>query len=202
MRLDEWVISRPQLHLSSCTWHPKSLLQSIQANLCQRFCLWIYVKHIFHGIEFTQIKTFRWTKWDGAIKPFHVSFWVVQLYSSLGKKFVPRMMSYLTLLLSNTSTFCWLMCPFLIELWKSDVLHRDNFLCLNSLTAIGGPDRQLFFELRARVVSPRIFVRSQSLIAPWTRNDFSLPAVSCVFYEALLIDDVSRGSKSYLFRAS
>ena len=36
---------------------------------------------------------------------------------------------------------------------------------INSLTAIGGPDRQLFFELRARVVSPRIFVRSQSLIA-------------------------------------
>ncbi len=36
---------------------------------------------------------------------------------------------------------------------------------INSLTAIGGPDRQLFFELRARVVSPQIFVRSQSLIA-------------------------------------
>ncbi len=35
----------------------------------------------------------------------------------------------------------------------------------NSLTAIGGPDRQLFFELHARVVSPRIFVRSHSLIA-------------------------------------
>jgi hypothetical protein len=64
---------------------------------------------------------------------------------------------------------------------------------LNSLTAIGGPDRQLFFELRARVVSPRIFVRSQSLIARLTRNDFSLPAVSRNFYEALLIDDVSRG---------
>ncbi len=73
---------------------------------------------------------------------------------------------------------------------------------LNSLTAIGGPDRQLFFELRARVVSPRIFVRSQSLIARLTRNDFSLPAVSRDFYKALLINDVSRGSKSYLFRAS
>jgi hypothetical protein len=36
---------------------------------------------------------------------------------------------------------------------------------INSLTAISGPDRQLFFELRARVVSPKIFVRSQSLIA-------------------------------------
>jgi hypothetical protein len=36
---------------------------------------------------------------------------------------------------------------------------------LNSLTAIGSHDRQYFNELRARVVSPRIFVRSQSLIA-------------------------------------
>jgi hypothetical protein len=36
---------------------------------------------------------------------------------------------------------------------------------LNSLTAIGSPDRKLFFELRARVVSPRIFDRLQSLIA-------------------------------------
>ncbi len=36
---------------------------------------------------------------------------------------------------------------------------------LNSLTAIGGHDRQYFNELRARVVSPQIFVRSQSLIA-------------------------------------
>ncbi len=74
--------------------------------------------------------------------------------------------------------------------------------CINSLTAIGGPDRQLFFKLRARVVSPRIFVRLQSLIARWTRNDFSLPAVSRDFYKVLLIDDVTRGSKSYLFCAS
>ncbi len=80
--------------------------------------------------------------------------------------------------------------------------NRLSTYAVNSLTAIGGPDRQLFFELRARVVSPRIFVRSQSLIARWTRNDFSLPAVSRDFYEALLIGDVSRGSKSYLFCAS
>ena len=44
----------------------------------------------------------------------------------------------------------------------NSVMAKEAF---NSLTAIGGPDRQLFFELRARVVSPRIFVRSQSLIA-------------------------------------
>ncbi len=44
------------------------------------------VKHVFHGIKFFQIQTSRWTKWDGAIKPFQVSFWVVQLNSKLGKK--------------------------------------------------------------------------------------------------------------------
>ena len=73
---------------------------------------------------------------------------------------------------------------------------------INSLTAIGGHDRQYFNELRSTVVSRRIFIRSQSLIARWTRNDFSLPAFLRDFYEAFLIDDVSRGSKSYLFCAS
>ena len=73
---------------------------------------------------------------------------------------------------------------------------------LNSLTAIDGHDHQYFNELRSTVVSCRIFIRSQSLIARWTRNDFSSPAVSRNFYEAFLIDDVSKGSKSYLFCAS
>ncbi len=36
---------------------------------------------------------------------------------------------------------------------------------LNSLTAIGGHDRQYFNELRNTVVSRRIFILSQSLIA-------------------------------------
>ena len=35
----------------------------------------------------------------------------------------------------------------------------------NSLTAMGGRDRPPFNELRARVVSPRIFVRCQRLMA-------------------------------------
>jgi hypothetical protein len=38
-------------------------------------------------------------------------------------------------------------------------------LTINSLTAIGGHDRQYFNELRSTVVSRRIFIRSQSLIA-------------------------------------
>ena len=36
---------------------------------------------------------------------------------------------------------------------------------VNSLTAIDGHDRQYFNELRSTVVSCRIFIRSQSLIA-------------------------------------
>jgi hypothetical protein len=36
---------------------------------------------------------------------------------------------------------------------------------MNSLTAIGGHDRQYFNELRSTVVSCQIFIRSQSLIA-------------------------------------
>jgi hypothetical protein len=42
------------------------------------------VKHVFHGIEFVWIQTSRWTKWDGLIKPFHVSFWADWFESSLG----------------------------------------------------------------------------------------------------------------------
>jgi hypothetical protein len=38
-------------------------------------------------------------------------------------------------------------------------------LAVNSLTAIDGHDRQYFNELRSTVVSRRIFIRSQSLIA-------------------------------------
>ncbi len=41
VHLDEWVLSRPQLHLSFHTWHPECLLQIIQANLHWRSCLWL-----------------------------------------------------------------------------------------------------------------------------------------------------------------
>ncbi len=59
-------------------------------------------------------------------------------------------------------------------------------LAVNSLTAIDGHDHQYFNKLRSTVVSCQIFIRSQSLIAHWTRNDFSSPAVSRDFYEAFL----------------
>ncbi len=73
---------------------------------------------------------------------------------------------------------------------------------INSLSAMDGRDRPLKNKLRSTVVSCRTFIRSRSLIACWMRNDFSLPAVACNFYEACFIDDVSRGTKLYLFLAS
>jgi hypothetical protein len=59
---------------------------------------------------------------------------------------------------------------------KGQTLKRNIFDChseymlkqnnvVNSLTAIDGHDRQYFNELRSTVVSHRIFIRSQSLIA-------------------------------------
>ncbi len=43
--------------------------------------------------------------------------------------------------------------------------YFDVIDAINSLTAIDGHDRQYFYELRSTVVSRRIFIRSQSLIA-------------------------------------
>ena len=45
---------------------------------------------------------------------------------------------------------------------------------VNSLTAMGGRDRPPFNELRARVVSPQIFVRCQRLMARKIAELFSL----------------------------
>ncbi len=81
-----------------------------------------------------------------------------------------------------------------------NMLSQDNEL--NSLTVIDAHERQRFNELHGTIVSRRIFIRSQSLIARWTRNDLILAAVAHNLYEACRIDDVSRGSKSYLFWAS
>ncbi len=48
----------------------------------------------------------------------------------------------------------------------NELLATDSItVVINSLTAIDGHDRQYFFELRSTVVSRRIFIRSQSLIA-------------------------------------
>ena len=70
---------------------------------------------------------------------------------------------------------------------------------LNSVTAIDAHKRPLFNKLCGTVVYCRIFIRSQSLIARWTCNDLSLPSAARNLCKACCIDDVSRGSKSYLF---
>ena len=57
-------------------------------------------------------------------------------------------------------------------------------LAVKLLSAMDYRDRPLLNLLRSTVVSCQIFIRSQSLIGRWTRNDFSLPAVACDFYEA------------------
>ena len=68
------------------------------------------------------------------------------------------------------------------EFWRLSFLPIDNIMfslgeknipkkvqsaagAVNSLTAIDGHDRQYFNELRSTIVSCRIFIRSQSLIA-------------------------------------
>ena len=84
VHLDEWVLSWPQLHLSFYTWHPESLLQSFWVNLHQRSHLWLGCETCVPWRQISSIQTSMWTKWDGLIKPFHVSFWAVWLESSLG----------------------------------------------------------------------------------------------------------------------
>jgi hypothetical protein len=68
---------------------------------------------------------------------------------------------------------------------------------LNRLTAMVAYLRPLFFELRTSLITFRIFVRCQRLIARKLAELFSFLAVACH------IDDVSRGSlsglKSYYF---
>jgi hypothetical protein len=63
------------------------------------------VKPVLESIEFVRIQTSRLTTWDGVIKPFHVPSEQFDLNPVLDSKFVPRVMSYLTLSLSKTKTF-------------------------------------------------------------------------------------------------
>ncbi len=90
--------------------------KAIESIFSKELIFELDVKHVFHGVEFVWIQTFRRTKRDGLIKPFHVSIWVVQLKPVLESTLVLRMMLYLTLLLSKTKSFCWLMRLFLSNL--------------------------------------------------------------------------------------
>ncbi len=46
----------------------------------------LYMKHVFYGIKLCWIQTARQTKRDGAINPFYIFFWVIQLDFCFGKK--------------------------------------------------------------------------------------------------------------------
>ena len=67
---------------------------------------------------------------------------------------------------------------------------------LNRLTAMVAYLRPLFFELRTSLITFRIFVRCQRLIARKLAELFSFLAVIRDLNEACRIDDVSRGSLS------
>ncbi len=69
-------------------------------------------------------------------------------------------------------------------------------LLLNRLTAMVAYLRPLFFELRTSLITFRIFVRCQCLIARKLAELFSFLAVIRDLNEACHIDDVSRGSLS------
>jgi hypothetical protein len=73
---------------------------------------------------------------------------------------------------------------------------------LNSLTAIGGHDRPYFYKLRARVVSLRIFVRYQRLMARKIAELFGLNRGVRPYYAARCFDELRRGSFLCLLNAS
>ena len=86
VHLDEWVLSWPQLYLSFHTWCSESLSQTFESIFSKELIFDLDVKHMFYGVKFVWIQTSRWTKWDGLVKPFQSSFWVVQFESSIGKQ--------------------------------------------------------------------------------------------------------------------
>ena len=73
---------------------------------------------------------------------------------------------------------------------------------INSLTAIGGHDRPYFYKLRARVVSLRIFVRYQRLMARKIAELFGLNRGVRPFCAARCFNELSRGSVLCLLNAS
>jgi hypothetical protein len=75
-------------------------------------------------------------------------------------------------------------------------------LNLNSLTPKGACERPPFNELCAHVVSPRIFVRCQRLMARKIAELFGLNRGVQPFYAAFRFDELSRGSVSCLLKAS
>jgi hypothetical protein len=90
---------------------------------------------------------------------------------------------------------------------QSDEKHLNNMAeyfvgVVNSLTAVGGHDHQLFDKLLWCSVSSPIFVRCQCLIARKIAELFSSNRAMSQFYKACGINDVSTGSVLCLFAAS
>ena len=81
-------------------------------------------------------------------------------------------------------------------------LSRGSVSCLNSLTANGVHDRQLFDKLLWCLVSSPIFVSCQRLMPRKIAELFNSNRAMSQFYEAGGIDDVSRGSVMCLYAAS
>ncbi len=88
----------------------------------------LYVEHIFHGVKFFWIQTARWTKWDGAIKPFHIPFWVIQLDSYFGKKVCTQDYVVFDIVIIKHKNLLLIDVPIFIKLGQSEVFHHDDFL--------------------------------------------------------------------------
>jgi hypothetical protein len=52
-----------------------------------------------------------------------------------------------------------------VHIFKQKIFDTSEEILINSLPAMDAHERPLFIELRGTVVSRRIFIRSQSLIA-------------------------------------
>ncbi len=91
-----------QPHLYIYTMQPESWLESIWANLHRRARLWL--------VYGTYLPCHRTLSNSSCQVDKEVQSNQFNLISVLERKFVPRFMSYLTLLLLNTKTHCWLIC--------------------------------------------------------------------------------------------
>ncbi len=67
-------------------------------------------------------------KWDGAIIPFHVPFWVIQLDFSFGKKVGTQDDDLFDIIIVKHQNLLLADAPVFINLRQFLVSHRDNFL--------------------------------------------------------------------------
>ncbi len=75
-----------------------------------------------------KFQTSRWTKWDGLIKPFQFSFWVVNLESSIEKQVCTQDDVVFEVVVVKHWNLWLIDMPVFIKLRQSLVSHRENFL--------------------------------------------------------------------------